>query len=45
MHDLGTKATTADALPEIIDGLRAQGYTFDKLTNELPSVNFLPKNK
>lgn len=45
MHDLGTKATTADALPEIIDGLRAQGYTFDKLTNDLPSVNFLPKNK
>lgn len=45
MHDLGTKATTADALPEIIDGLCAQGYTFDKLTNDLPSVNFLPKNK
>lgn len=45
MHDLGTKATTADALPQIIDGLKEQGYSFDKITNDLPSVNFLPKNK
>lgn len=45
MHDLGTKKTTAAALPQIIDGLKAQGYSFDKLTNKIPSINFLPKNQ
>lgn len=28
MHDAAPKDTTVDALPEIIDGLRKQGYTF-----------------
>ncbi|MCI9274359.1 MAG: polysaccharide deacetylase [Clostridiales bacterium] len=45
MHDLGTKKSTADALPRIIAGLKEQGYTFDKITDKTPSVNFLPKQK
>lgn len=36
MHDLGTKSTTADALPEIIEGLRALGYTFEGLNENSP---------
>ena len=32
MHDSASKSTTADALPEIIDYLKAQGYSFDKLS-------------
>lgn len=31
MHDLGTKSTTADALPGIIEFFKAQGYEFRKL--------------
>ncbi len=31
MHDGYTKTTTAEALPEIIEGLKARGYTFDAL--------------
>ena len=33
MHDTKSKATTLEALPIIITGLRAQGYTFDVLQN------------
>lgn len=32
MHDSSSKPTTADALPEIINYLKAQGYSFDKLS-------------
>lgn len=32
MHDLGSKTTTVEALPEIIDGLIEMGFTFDVLT-------------
>ena len=31
MHDTGSKGTTADALPHIIAGLKAEGYVFDTL--------------
>lgn len=31
MHDMGGKQTTADALPEIIEYLKAEGYRFDVL--------------
>ena len=33
MHDTGDKATTLEALPMIIAGLREQGYVFDVLRN------------
>ncbi|MCL2152677.1 MAG: polysaccharide deacetylase family protein [Oscillospiraceae bacterium] len=33
MHDTKSKGTTLEALPIIISGLRAQGYTFDVLQN------------
>ena len=36
MHDLGTKSTTAEALPEIIEGLKALGYTFEGLDENSP---------
>jgi len=36
MHDTQSKATTLAALPRIISGLRAQGYTFDILRNYYP---------
>lgn len=36
MHDLGTKDTTADALPEIIDGLREMGLRFEVLDENSP---------
>ena len=36
MHDNPGKETTAQALPEIIDGLKKLGYTFDTLKNETP---------
>lgn len=32
MHDASSKATTAEALPQIIEYLKGQGYTFDKLS-------------
>lgn len=41
MHDLDHKDTTAEALPEIIEGLKAQGYVFDVLTHESPSTQFI----
>lgn len=40
MHDTGAKDTTADALPEIISGLRKKGYSFDKLTENTPDSQF-----
>jgi peptidoglycan/xylan/chitin deacetylase (PgdA/CDA1 family) len=33
MHDTGSKRTTLQALPGIIEGLRKQGYSFDILRN------------
>lgn len=34
MHDAAGKTTTVDALPAIIEGLAAQGYTFQPLTKD-----------
>ena len=34
MHDAAGKTTTVDALPSIIEGLAAQGYTFQPLTKD-----------
>lgn len=36
MHDLGVKTTTADALPEIIEGLKEMGYRFEALDENSP---------
>jgi len=33
MHDSAGKSATAEALPEMIEGLRAAGYGFDTLVN------------
>ena len=38
MHDTRDKATTLEALPMIIEGLRAQGYQFDILRNYYTNV-------
>lgn len=35
MHDARPKNTTVEALPAIIDGLRSQGFSFDKLSNSI----------
>lgn len=49
MHDAATKATTADALPKIIEYLKSQGYEFRTLDEQgnipsnIPSVHS-PKN-
>lgn len=40
MHDAAAKTTTVEALPEIIEGLRAQGFLFEKLTPDSPLVQF-----
>lgn len=40
MHDAPIKATTVEALPQIIEGLRAQGFGFAALTAESPEVHF-----
>lgn len=34
MHDSGSKHTTVQALPEIIDYLKSQGYVFDTLSQD-----------
>lgn len=46
MHDLNPKTTTPEALPEIIEGLKAQGFEFDKLEKDsfAPQFTKVPKN-
>lgn len=41
MHDTASKSSTVTALPEIIDGLRKQGYSFDRLTRHTAPNQFL----
>lgn len=41
MHDSSVKTTTAEALPEIIEGLKKQGYSFDKITTNTYAPQFL----
>ena len=40
MHDSHDKATTVEALPEIITGLQEQGFAFAPLTREVTPVTF-----
>lgn len=40
MHDAAPKTTTVEALPEIVEGLRKQGFVFEKLTSETTPVQF-----
>lgn len=45
MHDAKPKKTTVEALPKIIDGLISQGFTLDKLSNNIdPTPYSLIKN-
>lgn len=40
MHDSDEKDSTVEALPEIIETLSAQGYTFEKLDNKVEPIIF-----
>lgn len=40
MHDAAAKTTTVDALPEIVEGLRKEGFVFEEITNETEPVQF-----
>jgi peptidoglycan-N-acetylglucosamine deacetylase len=40
MHDSKPKTTTAEALPEIIKGLKSQGFKFSVLTPQVSGVQF-----
>ena len=44
MHDTGAKRTTADALPMMIDKLRAMGFSFAALTPEVQPVIYAYRN-
>ena len=39
MHDLSTKASTKDALRDIIKYAKANGYTFAKITKDTPQIH------
>ena len=40
MHDINHCDTTVEALPQLIDGLREQGFTFDRLDRGVKPVIF-----
>lgn len=40
MHDMNIKHTTLDALPEVIEGLKAKGYRFKGLDHEAVKIQF-----
>lgn len=40
MHDAQPKTTTVEALPEIVEGLRKQGFSFKVITEDTPQVKF-----
>lgn len=40
MHDAAPKTTTVEALPDIIKGLKEQGFKFDRLTEETDPIQF-----
>lgn len=42
-HDSKPKTTTAEALPEVIKGLKAQGFTFESLTTNSYAPQFINK--
>lgn len=39
MHDAATKTTTVEALKDIIDYAKANGYTFSKITKNTPTIH------
>ena len=39
MHDSSTKSTTAEALKDIIEYAKANGYTFAKITKQTPQIH------
>lgn len=41
MHDAAGKTTTAQALPEIIEGLKKQGFRFERITKDSYAPQFL----
>jgi len=40
MHDSVSKNYTVSALPEIIEYYKANGYTFDRITNDVRPISF-----
>lgn len=44
MHDTSAKKTTVKALPDIIEGLKKQGYKFEVLTEETYGYHFRVNN-
>ena len=40
MHDLDPKDTTVEALTEVIEGLKSQGFIFESLNHDSPKVQF-----
>lgn len=40
MHDAAIKTTTVEALPQIVEGLRRQGFIFKELTPESEHITF-----
>lgn len=40
MHDAPAKTTTVDALPQIIEGLKKQGFIFKNIDMDTPEVQF-----
>lgn len=40
MHDSKPKTTTVEALPKIIEGLKEQGFSFEKLSNKIYPADF-----
>ncbi|WP_346890004.1 polysaccharide deacetylase family protein [Clostridium sp. UBA1056] len=41
MHDTDAKYTTLEAMPEILDGLKAQGYVFMPLNHDSAAIRFV----
>ncbi len=44
MHDIAVKTTTAEALPEIIEGLKEMGYRFEALNENSPVFHMKVNN-
>ena len=44
MHDTAAKSTTVKALPDILDGLKKQGYKFEVLTEETYGYHYKVNN-
>lgn len=40
MHDAAAKTTTVEALPQIVEGLKEQGFVFESLSTESEPVKF-----